>query len=275
MRGVVLAALLAATQVASAAPHRARAKADFERGVKAYQKADYAAAADAFKRSFAAESDVETLFAWAQAERQQDHCELAIELYRKLDGFVLPAKNREVVVAKREECQAMLDAQHPRPEPVVEPKHPPHRTPKPEPEPDAVPESVPGPIREPIPEVVPAEPPPPPPSGRHATPGHPWYRDPAGDAFVGAGAVSLGVGVSYLVGSYHASVTTSHTADEFAANHARADRDGKLGVGFSAAGALLLAAGLVRYSMLHPSDTTLVTAWTTPTSGGVTLLGRF
>ena len=262
MRVSILAALVAATEVASAAPHGARAKADFDRGVKAYQKADYAAAADAFKRSFNGESDVETLFAWAQAERQQDHCELAIELYRKLDAFSLPAKNREVVIAKRQECQAILDAQRPRPEPITEPKRPPHRTPKAEPEPAPEPD---------------ATPPPDPPidHATHGRRGHAWYLDPTGDVLTGVGAISIGIGVGYLVGSYNASVATSTSADDFAANHARSDHDGKLGVGFSAAGAVVLAAGLLRYSMLHPSDATVVTAWSTPTSGGLALLGWF
>ncbi len=262
MRAVVVAAFVAATQVASAAPHGARAKADFDRGVKAYQRSDYAAAADAFKRSFNAEADVETLFAWAQAERQQDHCELAIELYRKLDGFSLPAKNREVVIAKRQECQAIVDAQRPRSAPIPEPKHSPRRPPRVDPDPLA------------------ALPPEPPADGarppeRHARPGRAWYLDPTGDVLTGVGAISIGIGIGYLVGSYNASVATSTSAEDFAANHALSDHDGKIGVGFSAAGAVVLAAGLLRYSMLHPSDTTAVTAWSTSTSGGLTLRGRF
>jgi two-component system response regulator HydG len=48
--------------------------------VKAYQAHNYALASKYLEKSFGFERDVETLFAWAQSERQLDHCDKASEL---------------------------------------------------------------------------------------------------------------------------------------------------------------------------------------------------
>lgn len=115
---VFAAAVLLASSPAVAAPKGAQAKAAFERGVTAYQKQDYAGAAEALGKSFALEGDVETLYAWAQAERQQDHCSKAMELYEKILKFDMPDENKQVVRTKLDECKAIMAAQKP---PPVEP----------------------------------------------------------------------------------------------------------------------------------------------------------
>ena len=55
-------------------------------------------------------SDVETLFAWAQAERQLGNCQKASELYDKLLEMDMPAENKQAVRDKLEECKAQLAA---------------------------------------------------------------------------------------------------------------------------------------------------------------------
>jgi hypothetical protein len=100
---------------------KSRAKAAFDRGVAAYQKQDYPAAGEALRKSFELETDVETLFAWAQAERQQDHCDQAIVLYEKLLALELPAENRKAIADKLDECKALVAVLAPEPRQAPEP----------------------------------------------------------------------------------------------------------------------------------------------------------
>ena len=132
-RQALIVAIMLVAAPALGAPKRA-GKKEFERGVAAYQKSDYAAASTAFGKSFAAESDAETLFAWAQAERKQNHCDKASDLYAKLLAMDLPAENKSVIKGQIAECQAILDAAKPKPEPMPEPKPP---------KPDHIPETGP------------------------------------------------------------------------------------------------------------------------------------
>ena len=97
---VALLAIVLASPLAGAVPKDGKARAAFDQGIAAYQKSDWAAAAEAFSRSYSIEADVETLFAWAQAERQQEHCDKAIELYNKLLESKLPDENKQVVSEK-------------------------------------------------------------------------------------------------------------------------------------------------------------------------------
>ena len=82
---------------AVAAPKTPKAKAAFTAGVKAYQKGDYALASKQLERSFQLERDVETLFAWAQTERQLEHCDKASDLYHNILTFDLPDENKAAV----------------------------------------------------------------------------------------------------------------------------------------------------------------------------------
>ena len=115
---VLVAAVLASSGLAVAAPKTPKAKAAFAAGVKAYQKGNYGLASQQLERSFTLERDVETLFAWAQTERQLDHCDKASELYVKILAFDLPAENKQAVQAKLDECKALVDATKPGPPPI-------------------------------------------------------------------------------------------------------------------------------------------------------------
>ena len=110
---------------AAAAPKSAPAKVAFDEGIAAYQKEDWAGASAAFGRSYELEHDTEALFAWAQAERKQGHCDKALDLYEKLLAANLPAENAAAVREKRDECRAIVGTKPAPPPPVAPPQPPP------------------------------------------------------------------------------------------------------------------------------------------------------
>ncbi|MEO7092591.1 MAG: hypothetical protein ABI175_05020 [Polyangiales bacterium] len=250
MKWLVATALVLGAASASAAPKGADAKAAFDKGVAAYTKGDYAGASDQLGRSYELEADVETLFAWAQTERKLEHCDKASGLYSKLLAADLPAANKAVVREKLDECQKILAAQAPKPEPVVTPP----------------------PVVEPRPEPTPIPPPPPPDEG------HAWWANPVGGALVGVGLVGVGVGTVFLVQGRAANKDKSTALDygEFQRLEDRAESRGKLGTGVLIGGGVLVTAGIVWYAT-HGSSKRgpQVSAWGTPDGGGVLAFGRF
>jgi tetratricopeptide (TPR) repeat protein len=251
---VFAAALLLASSPAVAAPKGAQAKAAFERGVTAYQKQDYAGAAEALGKSFALEADVETLYAWAQAERQQDHCSKAMELYEKILKFDMPDENKKVVRGKLDECKAIIAAQKPPPPPVEPPPV------KADPDPPPV--------------VDKPEPPP-------VTPGaRAWWKDPVGDSLVGLGVVGLGVGGYFLLAGSKANsdAAAANNYFDFERLSNKADSDGKIGIIGTACGGALLVTGIVWFATHrgkpHKAETA-VTGFVAPSGGGLAAFGRW
>ena len=254
---VVAAVVLAGSAPAGAAPKTPKAKAAFTAGVKAYQKGNYGTAAKQLERSFALERDVETLFAWAQTERQLDHCDKATELYDKILTFDLPAENKAAVQAKRGECKALLDAMkppsEPTPAPVVEPVTPvtPARV---QPEPVVVPE----------------------PQAEGA-----WWKDPVGLTAIGLGFVGSGIGAYYLVtgNAAHTKMVSFDGNDRAQYLHyqAEADTDGKRGVVATALGGGLIAIGIIWFAThrTHHDEGAVVSGWIAPGTSGLALSGRF
>lgn len=263
-----LIALVAMVSPALAAPKSRAAKVQFDKGVAAYKKSDFAAASVAFDKSLALEVDLETLFAYAQAERKQGHCDKASELYVKLLAMKMPAQNKAVVKDQLEECkriiadeaaaaeQARIAAAHVEPEP---PQPPPQPAPPPEP---ATPVHLVEAHREPATLVV----------------SHPWYTDAAGDTMVLVGIVGLAAGAGLLV-SAHSAEAQSKTAvdyDRFQALDDKASSRGVYGVVASSVGAALVIGGVIRYATRSStSETSTVTGWVTPTGGGLALTGGF
>jgi tetratricopeptide (TPR) repeat protein len=249
----VLAIALAFAPQAAASPKGAQAKAAFDRGVVAYQKGEFAAAADALGTSFKLEPDVETLFAWAQAERQLENCEKSIELFNKLLGFDLPTENKKVVQGKIDECKAIIAAKQPK---------------------DPVPTPAPvKPVEDP-PQVVKPLPDDPP-----TTPGRsPWWKDPIGDGLVGLGVVGLGVGGYFLISARQAEQESRKNIDKFQENDDLAQSRGKIGVISTIAGGVLVVGGIVRYATRGGGggqERRTVTGWLTPDGGGIAAFGRF
>ena len=243
VRWLAALALVCASSVAAAAPKGAEARAQFDKGVAAYTKGDFAAAAEALGASFALEEDVETLFAWAQTERKLDRCAKAAELYGKLLEADLPEENKAVVREKLDECQKILAAQAPPPPP---------------PPPVAAPEPAPPPAPTEAPRA--------------------WWKDPVGGALVGAGTIGLGVGTVFLVQARSADKdkASAPTYGEFQALDDRAQSRGKLGVGVLIGGGVLVAGGILWYATRGDSSSkTAVTAWLDGTSGGVAAQGSF
>jgi hypothetical protein len=243
---LAIAALLAATP-ALAAPKGKAAKAAFDRGVAAYTKSDFAAASDALGQSYKLEPDIETLFAWAQSERQQNKCESAIDLYNKLLDTDMPAENKDAVRTKLEECKTIIAAERKAAEPVEPVREEPVR-------------------EEPIPEQ-------PPPEGKT-----PWWKDPIGDALTIGGVVALGVGGYFLYSGKQAEDKSFENEAQFQENQDKAESHGRIGVILTLTGGALIVGGVVRYMTRdsgNNKESTSVTGWVTSEGGGLAAFGRF
>lgn len=239
-------ALVIASPVAWAVPKDGNARAAFDEGIAAYQKQDYTAAAAAFGRSYELEADVETLFAWAQAERQLEHCDKAVELYQKLLEAKLPDENHRVVLEKLEECKKILAANAPEPAPTP--------TPTPSPAPQPMPDR-------PIDKG---------PEGKSR------FKDPLGGVLLGTGVVGLAVGGYFLMSAKSADSDAKAATNYFDAERLSSDAEskGRTGVIAAIAGGALIAASIVRYTTIKPARTT-VSGWLTPDGGGLAAFGRF
>jgi hypothetical protein len=252
---IAIVALVAAPAVA--APKKADAKAAFDKGVKAYQAGDYAAASAALGESYKLEGDAETLFAWAQAERKLDHCDKAIELWGMLERYDLPKENRAAIAQKIDECKEILAKRAP-PEPTPEPTP---VTTQPEPtEPTRV------------------ELPPPP---EHEKRGSRW-KDPVGLTMLGLGVAGLATGTVFTLQARSADKDKDNapTYDEFVRLRDRAESKGKLGMIGLAAGGALVAGGLVWILTRPDGDSgerapAPVTGWIDEHGGGLVLTGGF
>jgi len=263
---LVIAAIAAAAGPAAARPKRRDARVQFDRGVAAYQKGNFEAAAEALGRSFELERDVETLFAWAQAERKLERCDKAIELYEKALTFNLAAANKAAVEQKLAECQAVIAAQTPRPEPAPAPEPP---IPPPDPADTAVPPPAPAPppmtSERPAPREAPVEP------TRRA-----WYTDPVALGLLGGGVIAGGVGAGFLVSAQSASNASKNATSYQDAGRLKhtAEQRGLIGGISAGAGGALIGAGVV-WIVLHrdAGEQRTVTGWLVPGGGGLAIGG--
>jgi hypothetical protein len=227
-----------------AAPKSSQARVDFDRGVKAYKAADYRAAAQAFKESYGVEPDAETLFAWAQADRQLGRCAEAINHYDQLLARSLPDANRSAVEQARAECADILSKQQGSDVTDDDPDDGSDR-----------------------PSVITSHTPP-----EH----HVWYQDPIGDVIAGLGLVGLVVGAGFAVASNSAYSSAFHAPTEmdFYNDIAAGSDDHTHAVQFAIAGSVLVAAGAGWY-LLHrsadpPRKRHVVTGWLDRSGGGLT-----
>ncbi len=257
MKRAVFAAVLLATSSAIAAPKSGEARVQFDRGVAAYTKGDYATAAEALGASFVLEADAETLFAWAQTERKLGHCDRAIELYTKLLGMDLPAENKSAIKVQISECKAILAENPTKAKPVPEPAI--------APAPVVTAQSDPTPPPREEPRQV---------DGGGST----WWKDPIGGALVGVGAVGVGLGIVFLRQGAAADADKNGAASypEYEELANRAESRGRLGVISVAAGGALIIGGIVRYATRGSSkEGTGVTTLVLPSGGGLAVSGRF
>ena len=290
---IALAALVAGVAPAAAAPKGRAARKQFERGVKAYTRGDYAAAAAALAKSAALEADAETLYALAQADRKLDHCDRAIPLYQKLLAMDLPAANREAVTQQLAECQQTTGAapsppddtaagSEPAPAPDAPPPPPAHDDAPPPPAPDdtapppAHDDETPAREHHAVTAQVDAR------DGDRAESPHPregrsWWQDPVGDTLLCSGLVGVGLGTVFLVTARSADQDRAHATSYpdyvEAANKARTD--GEIGVAAASAGGGLVVVSLIWYATHRDRPAAPVTGWVAPNGGGVVLSGRF
>jgi hypothetical protein len=290
-RASLVAVLIAGVATATAAPKRKDARTQFDKGVAAYTKGDYAAASEALGASYVLEADVETLFAWAQTERKLGHCDRAIDLYKKLLAMELPAENKHAIKVQIQECKDLIadqkkssDSSDKADQSNVDK---PDKGDKGEPDygdkSDKPAESdKSNPTVEPVPvapvetaQVV-AEP-----TGQPEVVVQPeprsWWKDPVGGALVGVGAVGLGVGVVFLVQAGAANADKAQATDypryEELAN--RAESRGRFGVISLAAGGALAIGGIIWYATRSPSQETRVTTVVVPSGAGLAVSGSF
>lgn len=245
MRALLVIALVAGT--ASAAPKGAKARKEFDRGVAAYTKADYAAASEAFSKSNALEVDAETLFAWAQSERKLDHCDQAVDLYMRLLAMDLPPENKEAINVQITECHDLLAAQSSA---------------------EAAKTEAPA-------ESQPIQPAPPAPSP--APEGPAWWKDPVGGGLVGAGAIGIVMGVVFLVRGHAADQDKLHAMSyqDFQTLDDQAKTAGTIGVVSLVIGGALAGGGVYWYATHAKSNDRTITGWLDGHGGGLALTGGF
>ena len=241
-RKALIAAVLFATTTAVASPKQLDAKVEFDRGVAAYKKGDYATAAEALGSSFALENNEETLFAWAQTERKLGHCDKAIELYTKLLTFKLPAANKQAVQVQINECKAIVAEEKRKQPPVIaEEKRKQSPPPPPEPTPAVVTEGAPPPEAAPPPEETL------PPQPVHLE--RAWWKDLVGGGLVCAGVIGIGIGVVFLVQGAAADRDKDAAASypEFVDAARLAESNGSAGVIATVTGVALATGGVIWY----------------------------
>ena len=267
-RALVVVAILASS--VSAAPKKKAARKEFDKGVTAYQKGDFAAAAAAFAKSDKLETDVETLFAWAQSERKLDHCEKAIELFEKLLLTDMPAENKEAVKGSIGECKDILAKQKPATSttPTTTTSSAVTST-----SPTAMtPETTSTP-----PPADTASPPPDMPKPIETPEGRAWWKDPIGGALVGVGVIGVGAGLVFLVQGHAADqdAKNAKTYPEFVSFEDRANSRGQLGVISLVVGGAAAAAGVAWYQTHKHSSSPTMTGWLDSHSGGFAVSGGF
>jgi tetratricopeptide (TPR) repeat protein len=255
MVALAVVTVAGAATPADARPKRRAAKAEFNRGLAAYKEGDFEAASAALGKSFELERDVDTLFAWAQAERQLEHCDKAIELYDKLLTFNLPTANKEAVEQKLAECQATV-GQEKRVAPPVEPAPvEPASEPRPPVEDPAAPRAT---------DTQPA--------------GRAWYKDPVGLALLGSGLIAGGVGTGF----WRSAVSLGRDS-EAARQHQdaldlkdKANQRGAIGAISMGVGGALVVGGVV-WIVTHrdPTEQRAITGWVSSGGGGLAITGPF
>jgi len=263
----ITAISLVSAGVADARPRRHDAKVAFDRGVAAYQKSNYDAAAEALGKSFELERDVDTLFAWAQAERKLEHCGKAIELYEILLSYALPPANKTVVEQKLAECRAIAAQGAPEPATSAGAAQPSPSLPEPSPESAPAPSAAwPPRASGRPPSLV---------SDTGAQPGG-WYSDPIAWTLLGSGAVASAVGTWFLVSAQSASndAKLATVYQDSLDLRSRARQRGMIGTVAVISGGALLAGGVV-WILLRPSpaERRTVTGWLAPGGGGLAIGG--
>jgi hypothetical protein len=220
--------------------------------VTAYKAGDFIAASEALEKSFKLEADPDTLFAWAQSERKQSHCDKAIPLYERLLTFDMPAANKAAITTNLGECKAVVAQAKPPPPPPVEQVKAPVVADD-EPRNDIEPKRV------------------PPPAESKA-----WWKDPVGDGLVVVGLVGVGVGAGMLFSASSLNSQADGTTNYFDFQRLRDDANSrsKLGLISAGAGGIFVVGGIAWYAT-HRDSKRQVVGWADGNGGGLGVAGAW
>lgn len=249
-----------------------QAKAHVSEAEIMFSEGRFADAATQLEKAYLIEPRPELLYPWAQAEREQGHCDAAVELYQQFleerpEGAMADNARANIercggeggvvaggAVADDEELVEVIDDDELAEDDLDELVE--NAEPEPEPKPQPKPT-----VKDDQPKAK------------------KWYRDPLGGVLTGLGVVGVGggaaliaVAVSRADGASTADSVTDYRDEQDSATTLRNAGAGVLTVG----GALLLG-GIVRYVIVNKKNKAAATAslWTTPEGGGVVISGRF
>lgn len=111
MLGTVLVpAPASAATVGPSRKDKAEAREHFEKAAELYDQEDYQGAADELEQAYGLNPEVDTLFAWAQAERLAGDYAESLRLYALLLDGELSDTQRDAIKTLEGEVQAELDA---------------------------------------------------------------------------------------------------------------------------------------------------------------------
>ncbi len=258
---------------------KVEAKKHMEKGAKAHKAGNFDVALTELQAAYDLDPQPKLLFAIAQVQVKLDNCPGAISNYEKYIATEKDKQKKAVVKQAIEACNAKIAAATP--PPAAEPAPPP-TTPEPaivatEPPP---PEPIAPPPVEPTPPPVDDNPLPPsrpvmvdrPARGRS-----PWYKDVLGDVLVVSGVASGAASVFMYMGA-RSKLDDAEDAATLADYNGLVD-DAKsqrtLSVVLAGGGALLITAGIIRYTMRSNGEPRGVAV--APTAGGglITWSGGF
>jgi hypothetical protein len=227
----------------------------FDEAQKAFGEKDFATASDKLERAYLIEPAPELLYPWAQAERNLDRCESAIDLYEK---FIDTKPNERMVAAAQQNidrCKEQLSANKPdEPPPVPDPGSDAETAPRD----DTPPKNDGGAKDEPKTNVG---------------------RDPAGAVLVSLGAAGVIAGAALLgVASKQAKKTGNDGNDNTTYLDMRRTAliQRNAGIAVLTIGGALIVAGAIRYGLLARKQKRAdVGVWIDRTSASFSVSARF
>jgi hypothetical protein len=252
MRQALILLLVIGAFAGSAGAQRAMApaaRAELERGLRAYGERDWSAAIEAFRAGYAIDPHPDFLFPWAQATRLSGDCAGALPLYRRA---------REAATGEAD--RADIDELIARCEKQVEREEPPREPEQPAPEPEKPPPRV------HIHRRVAAPP---------SAPRSPWYKDGLGAGLAIGGAVVMAGGVTFLALAQRADddAASAGTLDGFVAASDTADQRRVIGAIALGAGAGIAAVAVLRYAWVAHLSAREPAVAIAPAPGGGALVG--
>ena len=261
-----IALALLATASPAAADPTSEANAHVKKAMVHHGNGEFAKALDELLLAYQIDPQPGLLYAIAQVHVKLDHCSDAVSFYERFLATNPEAK----AAAAAHEAIAVCKAKAPV---LAEPKPEP---PKPEPRPEPPPDPKPAPKV--VAQTEPARLPPPPPHVDAPPSKRAWYKDPLGDALVGAGVVSGVVGFVFLR-SATSDIDAAAKASSYGASETIVDRahTKRLYAAIATGGAIaLVTGGVIRYVIVSRRAEEPRVA-ITPTSGGASIswMGRF